>query len=82
MQKHNRHPDIPIMYLHNTFNLLSDASLEWETIEQYFLWQLISAHNIPPEHIMPILPKLEYPRKWTTYLITGLPIQKMETTVK
>ena len=39
---------------------LTDASLEWETIEQYFLWQLIAAHNIPVDYIMPILPKLEF----------------------
>ena len=39
---------------------VSDASLGWETLEQYFLWQLITAHNIPVEHIMPILPKLDY----------------------
>lgn len=37
-----------------------DASLQWETIEQYFLWQLISVHTIPVEHIMPILPKLDF----------------------
>ena len=37
-----------------------DASLEWETIEQYFLWQLITAHDIPAEQITPILPKLEF----------------------
>nr|KAG5691545.1 hypothetical protein BaRGS_012345 [Batillaria attramentaria] len=37
-----------------------DESLEWESIEQYFLWQLITAHNIPTEHILPVLPKLEY----------------------
>ena len=43
--------------------LFSDASLEWETIEQYFLWQLVMAHNIPVEHILPILPKLEYSGK-------------------
>jgi len=36
------------------------ASLEWETIEQYYLWQLITAHSIPIEQIIPILPKLEY----------------------
>ena len=41
----------------------TDASLDWETLEQYFLWQLISAHNIPVEHIMPILPKLDFTRK-------------------
>ena len=39
---------------------LIDASLQWETIEQYFLWQLISVHTIPVEHIMPILPKLDF----------------------
>ena len=42
----------------------TDASLEWETIEQYFLWQFIAAHNIPVEHLMPILPKLEFTGKF------------------
>jgi len=37
-----------------------DASLEWETIEQYFLWQLITVHSIPVEDVMPVLPKLEF----------------------
>ena len=44
---------------------ISDASLEWETIEQYFLWQFITAHDIPAEQIIPILPKLEYIGKRT-----------------
>ena len=35
-------------------------SLKWETIEQYFLWQLIAAHDIPLEHILPVLPMLEH----------------------
>ncbi|GFO40922.1 integrator complex subunit 3 [Plakobranchus ocellatus] len=43
-----------------TFLSILNASLEWETIEQYFLWQLVMAHNIPVEHILPILPKLEF----------------------
>ncbi|XP_041361023.1 integrator complex subunit 3-like [Gigantopelta aegis] len=43
-----------------TFLSVLNESLDWETIEQYFLWQLIAAHNIPVEHILPILPKLEY----------------------
>ncbi|XP_005091080.1 integrator complex subunit 3 isoform X2 [Aplysia californica] len=43
-----------------TFLSVLNASLEWETIEQYFLWQLVMAHNIPVEHILPILPKLEF----------------------
>ncbi|XP_059154214.1 integrator complex subunit 3-like isoform X2 [Physella acuta] len=43
-----------------TFLSILNASLDWETIEQYFLWQLVMAHNIPVEHILPILPKLEF----------------------
>ena len=39
----------------------SDSSLDWETIEQYFVWQLISAHNEDIEVAMTVLPKLEYP---------------------
>ena len=29
MQKHNRHPTIPIMYLHNTFKLFLGFNLEY-----------------------------------------------------
>ncbi|XP_058793302.1 integrator complex subunit 3 isoform X2 [Phymastichus coffea] len=35
-------------------------SLDWETFEQYCLWQLISAHNFSIECTLPILPTLEY----------------------
>ncbi|XP_071116601.1 integrator complex subunit 3-like [Haliotis cracherodii] len=43
-----------------TFLSVLNESLDWETIEQYFLWQLIMSHNIQIEHILPILPKLEF----------------------
>lgn len=49
--------------LHFFVFVFTDESLEWESIEQYFLWQLIMAHNIPTEHILPVLPKLEYSGK-------------------
>lgn len=49
-----------ILFRKDSFLSVLNASLEWETLEQYFLWQLISAHNIPVEHIMPILPKLDF----------------------
>ncbi|KAK3595164.1 hypothetical protein CHS0354_002764 [Potamilus streckersoni] len=49
-----------VMFRKDSFLSILNASLEWETLEQYFLWQLITAHNIPVEHIMPILPKLEF----------------------
>jgi len=37
-----------------------NASLEWETFEQICLWQLIDAHDISLEYILPVLSKLEY----------------------
>lgn len=36
------------------------ASLSWETFEQYCLWQLLTAHNISIDDVLPILPKLEF----------------------
>ncbi|CAG2110959.1 unnamed protein product, partial [Medioppia subpectinata] len=48
------------MFRKDSLLSILNASLEWETIEQYYLWQLLTAHNIPIEQIIPILPKLEY----------------------
>ncbi|RWS03044.1 integrator complex subunit 3-like protein [Dinothrombium tinctorium] len=49
-----------IMFKKDSFLSLLNASLEWETFEQFCLWQLIAAHNIPMEYVLPILPKLEF----------------------
>ncbi|GAB6031207.1 Integrator complex subunit 3 [Chamberlinius hualienensis] len=49
-----------VMFRKDSFLSVLNASLEWETFEQYCLWQLIAAHNIPVDYIMPILPKLEF----------------------
>ncbi|XP_069137872.1 integrator complex subunit 3-like [Argopecten irradians] len=49
-----------VMFRKDSFLSVLNASLDWETLEQYFLWQLITAHNIPVEYIMPILPKLDF----------------------
>lgn len=49
-----------VMFRKDSFLSILNGSLEWETLEQYFLWQLISAHNIPVDYIMPVLPKLDY----------------------
>ena len=51
--------DVSFKYFIHGF-IFSDESLKWETIEQYFLWQLITAHNIPIEHMLPVLPMLEF----------------------
>ncbi len=37
------------------------ASLEWDTIEQFFFWQLLQAEDVPIDWILSIIPKLEYP---------------------
>uniref|UniRef100_H2ZMT6 SOSS complex subunit A homolog n=1 Tax=Ciona savignyi TaxID=51511 RepID=H2ZMT6_CIOSA len=34
------------------------ASLEWESFEQYCVWQLLGAHDITPEVTLPLLQKL------------------------
>lgn len=54
----------------NPILLILDTSLEWETFEQYCLWQLISAHNIPIDYVLPILPKLEFQGKLSINLNT------------
>ncbi|KAG8191408.1 hypothetical protein JTE90_010584 [Oedothorax gibbosus] len=49
-----------IMFKKDSFLSVLNASLEWESFEQFCLWQLISAQNIPIEYILPILHKLEF----------------------
>ncbi|XP_054715725.1 integrator complex subunit 3-like [Uloborus diversus] len=49
-----------VMFRKDSFLSVLNASLEWESFEQFCLWQLISAHNIPLDYILPILPKLEF----------------------
>ncbi|XP_064474957.1 integrator complex subunit 3-like [Ornithodoros turicata] len=49
-----------VMFRKDSFISILNASLEWETFEQFCLWQLIAAHNIPVDYILPILPKLEF----------------------
>ncbi|XP_075226448.1 integrator complex subunit 3 isoform X2 [Lycorma delicatula] len=44
----------------HSFVALLSASLNWETFEQFCLWQLVSAHGIPVDYVLPILPRLEY----------------------
>ncbi|CAH1257994.1 integrator complex subunit 3-like [Branchiostoma lanceolatum] len=36
------------------------ASLNWESFEQYAVWQLFLAHDIPVEAVLPILQKANY----------------------
>ena len=49
-----------IMFKKDSFQPVINASLTWETFEQYALWQLLSGHEIPVDCIMPLIPKLSY----------------------
>jgi integrator complex subunit 3 len=49
-----------VMFRSDSFRALLSASLSWETFEQYCLWQLVTAHGIPIDYVLPILPRLEF----------------------
>lgn len=52
---------------------LAASSLNWETIEQYFFWQLVSAHDIDIKVILSNITKLDYnshPETLTNILLT------------
>jgi len=36
-----------------------ESSLGWESWEQFCVWKLIAAHNVPVENYVAILPKLD-----------------------
>ncbi|KAI1301443.1 Integrator complex subunit 3 [Halotydeus destructor] len=59
---------------------LVNASLSWETYEQYCLWQLIAAHNIQIESILPVLPKLEFKEHSEALTSILLALRKVEPT--
>ena len=49
------------MFRKDTLMNVLNASLEWESIEQLFLWQIIGAHDcVSVEHALPLMPKLEF----------------------
>ncbi|XP_022161957.1 integrator complex subunit 3 [Myzus persicae] len=52
---------------------LATSSLDWETMEQYFFWQLVSAHDIDIKVILSNITKLDYnnhPETLTSILLT------------
>lgn len=50
-----------IMLKSENFQSVLKASLEWDTFEQFFLWQLIFAHDINIDLLLPFLPQLTFP---------------------
>ena len=49
-----------VLFKKDSFQTVLQCSLGWETFEQYVLWQLASAHELPIEWIVPIIPKLSF----------------------
>jgi len=42
------------------FSEMLVSSLKWETMEQYWLWQLAFAHDVPLQAVLPALPQLDF----------------------
>lgn len=47
-----------LMFKKDSFSTVVNVSLTWETFEQCALWQLASAHDLPLECILPVIPRL------------------------
>lgn len=49
-----------MMFKSDDITGMLSTSLGWETFEQYCLWQLLTAHDISVDDVLPIIPKLSY----------------------
>lgn len=49
-----------VMFKSETINTLLKISLSWESIEQFFLWQLVNAHDISIDTLLPLVTELDY----------------------
>ncbi|XP_072938323.1 integrator complex subunit 3 [Epargyreus clarus] len=49
-----------MMFKSDDIITMLSTSLDWETFEQYCLWQLLTAHDISVEDVLPIIPKLSF----------------------
>ena len=51
-----------VMCKKDSFPTVLQASLSWETFEQYVLWQLSTAHELPVDCIVSVIPKMVFPQ--------------------
>lgn len=49
-----------VMFKSDNLQQLLKTSLQWESIEQFFIWQLIQAHDISVEAIVPLISHLDF----------------------
>jgi len=48
------------MFRSDALSSLATSSLNWETMEQYFFWQLVTAHDVNIKVILTNITKLDY----------------------
>ncbi|KAJ8960547.1 hypothetical protein NQ318_013835 [Aromia moschata] len=51
-----------VMFKPESLQPLLKTSLSWESIEQFFLWQLVNAHDISIDTVLPLVTELDYER--------------------
>ncbi|KAJ8948934.1 hypothetical protein NQ314_008312 [Rhamnusium bicolor] len=49
-----------VMFKPENLLTLLKTSLAWESIEQFFLWQLVNAHDISIDTVLPLITELDY----------------------
>lgn len=49
-----------VMFKPENINGLLKISLSWESIEQFFLWQLVNAHDFSIDTLLPLITELDY----------------------
>ncbi|KAG5882643.1 hypothetical protein JTB14_025116 [Gonioctena quinquepunctata] len=49
-----------VMFKSENILSLLKISLSWESIEQFFLWQLVNAHDISIDTVLPMITELDY----------------------
>ena len=60
-----------VMFKKDSFKDVVQSSLQWETFEQYAMWYLASAHDLPVEPVIPLLPRIHsrYPEAQSNVLL-------------
>lgn len=49
-----------VMFKTENLHTLLKATLTWESIEQFFFWQLINAHDFTIDTVLPLITELDY----------------------
>ncbi|KAJ8982336.1 hypothetical protein NQ317_009452 [Molorchus minor] len=49
-----------VMFKPENLQQLLKISLSWESIEQFFLWQLVNAHDVSIDTVLPLVTELDY----------------------